>query len=459
MERGKLLVRDKSFYKLVFTLAVPVILQSMITIGVNMMDTMMLGSYGEVQLSASSLANEFINIFQILCMGMGGGAAVLTAQYWGRQDIHALKRVVALMLRLCIVIATAFALATWFFPDFLMGFYTQDAAIIDKGALYFRISALCYPLMGVALTLTIVLRSVRNVRLPLISSIVAFFVNIFFNWVFIFGHLGAPEMQIEGAALGTLIARLAECGIIGGYFLFADKKIGFRLRDLFVSCKAYTATFFKYSLPVIISDTLLALGNNMVAIIMGHIGASFVAANAIVSQTVRLSTVFNQGLSNASGIITGNTLGAGERDKAYRQGVTFFLLSIAIGVAAAGIILILCPIFIANFNITADTQAIAYELMAAVAVMVVFQTVQGVLTKGVLRGGGDTRFLMIADMLFLWLVSVPAGYLAGLVLHLPAFWIYIALKLDWAIKSIWCAFRLRSRKWIRVVEDPEEGAA
>lgn len=448
----KIFVRDKSFYKLILTLAIPVVLQNMITIGVNIMDTMMLGSYGEVQISGSSLANEFINIFQILCMGMGGGAAVLTAQYWGRGDVGSLKKVVTIMLRVGVAVAAAFALVTWIWPDVLMRLYTPDEAIIEKGVLYFRISAPCYLLMAVSLTLTIVLRSVHLVRLPLIAAIVSFVVNIFFNWVFIFGNLGAPEMQIEGAALGTLIARIAEFGIIVGYFLFADQRVGYRLRDLVAKCGDHVRVFFTYSLPVIVSDTLLALGNNMVAIIVGHIGASFVAANAIIAQTVKLSTVFNQGLSNAASIVTGNTLGKGERETAYRQGVSFTALSVLIGLAAAGILLAITPAIINSFNITQETRDIAFQLMMAVSVMVIFQTMQGVLTKGVLRGGGDTKFLMIADVAFLWLASVPLGYLAGLVWNWPPFWIYTALKIDWAIKSIWCLFRLKSKKWIRVVE-------
>jgi len=432
-------------------MAVPIVLQSLITIGVNLLDTLMLGSYGEIQLSASSLANEFINIFHILCMGMGYGAAVLTAQYWGSQDIPALKKVVTIMLRICLVLASLFTLVTVFLPEGLMRIYTTDEAIIEKGVLYFRISAPTYLMMGLSLTLTAILRSVREVKLPLISSIVAFFVNIFFNWVFIFGNLGAPEMQIEGAALGTLIARFVEVIMIGGYFLFTDKKIGYRMKDLFVSCKAYIPLYIKYSIPVLVSDALLAFGNNAVSMIMGRIGASFVAANAIVAQVTRMSTVFTQGVSNASSVITGNTLGAGDKDKTYRQGITFLCLSVIIGLFAGGIILAICPLIIGGFNITTETTTIAYQLMYAVAIMVVFQSVQSVLTKGVLRGGGDTRFLMVADVLFLWLASIPLGYLAGLVYHLSAFWIYVALKADWMIKSVWCTVRLVKGKWLKRV--------
>lgn len=449
---SRLFVKEKSFYKLILSIAVPVVLQNMITIGVNIMDTLMLGNYGEIQLSASSLANEFINIYHIMCMGMSMGAAVLTAQYYGAGNNPSLKKIVTIVLRMGLVIAAAFTVVTLLFPEELMRLYTPDEAVIEKGVLYFRISAVTYVLLGVSLILTNILRTVRQVRFPLVLSIVTFFVNVFFNWVFIYGRLGAPEMQIEGAALGTVIARLVECGSLVTYFFVFDKRIGYRIKDLFMKCGDHVRVYITYAIPVMVSDTLLALGNSAVSIIMGHIGASFVAANSIISQTVRLSTVFNQGLSSASSVITGNTLGKGERDKAYHQGVTFLCLSILIGLAAAVIILLISPLLVESFNITQETKDIAYQLMASVSVMMVFQTVQSVLTKGVLRGGGDTRFLMLADILFLWLASIPLGYLCGLVWHLSPFWIYAALKIDWVIKSVWCIFRLRSKKWIRVVQ-------
>ena len=449
---SRLFVKEKSFYKLILSIAVPVVLQNMITIGVNIMDTLMLGNYGEIQLSASSLANEFINIYHIMCMGMSMGAAVLTAQYYGAGNNPSLKKIVTIVLRMGLVIAAAFTVVTLLFPEELMRLYTPDEAVIEKGVLYFRISAVTYVLLGVSLILTNILRTVHQVRFPLVLSTVTFFVNVFFNWVFIYGRLGAPEMQIEGAALGTVIARLVECGSLVTYFFVFDKRIGYRIKDLFMKCGDHVRVYITYAIPVMVSDTLLALGNSAVSIIMGHIGASFVAANSIISQTVRLSTVFNQGLSSASSVITGNTLGKGERDKAYHQGVTFLCLSILIGLAAAVVILLISPLLVESFNITQETKDIAYQLMASVSVMMVFQTVQSVLTKGVLRGGGDTRFLMLADILFLWLASIPLGYLCGLVWHLSPFWIYAALKIDWVIKSVWCIFRLRSKKWIRVVQ-------
>ncbi|MBE5813924.1 MAG: MATE family efflux transporter [Clostridiales bacterium] len=445
---GRLFVKDKGFYRTVAVMALPVVLQNLITIAVNMLDTIMLGAYGEIQLSGSSLANEFISLYQILCLGIGGGAAVLTSQYWGAKDVPAVRRVVALMLRVSLGIALLFMVATLFIPETIMRIYADEQPVIEAGALYFRISAPTFLLTGIITPVTVVLRSVRQVRLPLIASIISFSSNLVLNYILIFGKLGLPEMQIAGAALATVLARIIEAGIILVYLLGLDKRIGMRFRHLFARCGDMLRPYLHYSVPVIISDFLLGLGNTAVSIVIGHLGSSFVSANAIISQTVRLSTVMNQGISNAGGVMTGNTLGRGDRDTAYRQGVTFLMLSVLMGLLAAVIILAVCPPVINAYNITQETKDIAFQLMYAIAIMVVFQATQSMLTKGVLRNGGDTRFLMVADIAFMWLVSIPLGWLAGYVWFLSPFWIYVFLKIDYIIKTVWCTIRLKRKTWM-----------
>jgi len=444
-----LFVRDRSFYRTVVKIAIPISLQSMITIGVNMMDNIMVGSLGETALSAVSLSNAFIHVFQIFCMGIGMGASVLTSRYWGMQDLTSLRKVVTIMLRLVLGIGGVFTLATILAPGLLMRIYTPEADIIAEGIRNYRWSIPCYYLLGFSLTCTIVLRSTGQVRLPLYSSIAAFFVNIFFNWVFIYGNLGAPRMGVAGAALGTLISRSVEFAVICGFFFLREERIRYRIRNLKDSCRGMLGTYLKVSFPVLVSDGLLALGNSAVAIVMGHIGSGFVSANAITTVTQQLSTVLITGMSNASAIITGHTLGEGDPDKAQRQGVTFLTLGVIVGVFAGGLIMIFSKTIIGLYNITPETQAIAEQLMLAVGFMVIFQAANSILTKGVLRGGGATRFLMVADILFLWVASIPRGAVAGLVWHLPAFWTYVLLRIEHVIKAFLCVYRLKSRKWIK----------
>ena len=231
---------SSNFYGKVFKLALPIAAQSMIVIGVNMLDTMMVGKLGDDPLSATSLANSFISVFQIFCMGLGMGASVLVSRYWGMKQSSAdrsqaddasiaLKQTVSLMLRLTIVLAFLFASATLFCPGLIMRSYTEDENIIALGIKYFNYSIPTYFFLGISLTSTIVLRSVGQVMYPLIVSIGAFFVNFSMNYILIFGKFGAPRMEIAGAALGTLIARIFEVVLILGYLLFYDKNIRFRI--------------------------------------------------------------------------------------------------------------------------------------------------------------------------------------------------------------------------------------
>ena len=449
--RMKWLVRDRAFYQTAAVLAAPVVLQNMITIMVNMLDTMMLGRYGEIQLSGSSLANSFVGIHQILCMGIGGGAAVLTAQYWGAENREAVRKTTVLMVRISMVFSLIFFLAALLLPREIMRIYTADSQVLDAGAVYLRIMAPTFFLTGLSQTLTIVLRSVREVRLPLINSVISFFSNLFFNWMLIFGRLGFPELQIRGATLATVIARLVETGVLLFYLFRMDQKIGLRLRHLKEKCGEYLPEYWRYSAPVVLSDFLLGLGNSAVSMIMGHMSASFVAANSIVAMVVRLSTVMNQGFANSGSIMTGNTLGEGDVERARRQGFTFLFLSVLLGLAASCIILLISPAVISAYQINEETRRIAFQLMKSVAVTVVFQGTQSMLTKGVLRGGGDTRFLVFGDIIFLWLLSIPLGYLSAFVWNLDPFWIYFFMKIDYIIKTVWCAFRMRGDKWIRKI--------
>lgn len=446
----KFFVRDKEFYKKAAAIALPISLQSVITIGVNLADTVMVGKLGETTLSATALANQFVSIFQICCMGLGMGATVLTARFWGMKDIPSLRKTITLMLRLCIGLALiVFTLPTAICPERIMRLYSDEAPVIAEGIRYLKWMIPCYLLQGLSLTSSIVLRSVGQVNIPLYSSIGAFFINIYFNYMFIFGKFGSPAYGIEGAGMGTLISRLFEFVIICGYLLVVDKKIHFRIKNLFDKCGDLLKTYITISMPVFISDTLLALGNSAVAMVMGRIGENFVSANSITVVTQQLSTVLIQGMSHASCIMTGHTLGEGDREKTMDQGWTFVSLSCILGLIGAVIILLVKNPIINFYDVTDETKALAQELMYSIAIIVVFQSMNSILTKGVLRGGGDTKFLMAGDILFLWVLSVPLGYLAGLVWHLDAFWIYFALKIDQVVKAVWCLFRLKSGKWIK----------
>ncbi len=446
----QLLVKgDKAFYRNILVISLPIVAQSLITMGVNATDTVMLGSFGEQQLSAASISNQFYSIFQIFCMGLGGGAAVMTARFWGSKNRAGIRKVVAIMLRIALVAAVGFTLLMCLAPGAVLRLYTTDTAIVGYGEAYYSFLSWTFLLQGISMTVAIVLRSVGRYNVPLIASASSFLLNIFFNWVFMFGKLGAPRLEIRGAAIGTLIARIVECSIILLYLLVKDKQISFRPKDLFASCGDVWQPYLKYSAPVIVSDIMLALGANFVAVIMMKIGTNFVAANAITNVTVQISTFFTLALANSASIIIGNTLGRGEKALAQVQGTTFLVISAVLGVLAAGLIQLLKPNILGLYAVQPETKQIAAALMDSVSLIVVFRTTSSVLTKGILRGGGDTRYMMVADVLFLWIGSIPLGSLAGLVWQASPFVIYFCLNIDLLIKTVWCTVRLFTGKWIK----------
>ena len=440
-----------SFIKKTVTLMLPVILQQLISIGINFMDNLMVGSFGETQIAAASFGNQFYGLFQFICMGLGSGAVVMSSQFWGRRELEPMRVAAAIALRVTVILCAAFTAFSVIFPQLIMRAFTNETDVITVGTPYMRLIGATFLLAGLSSTATYLLRSVGSVKVPLIGSAVAFFVNIFFNWVFIFGKFGAPRLEIIGAAVGTVIARVVEFAIIFGYYIFRDDRFAFRLKHFFLSGKSLHRQYVKYSVPVLISDFLLGLSLSLCSVIYGHVGEEITAANAIVNSMVQLLTVLNVGISGASAIVIGNTIGEGELERAKREGNSYVLFSVIIGLAVIPILLLLERPYIGLYSIAESTRAMTHSMFLINSLMMPFTTIAYVTSKGILRGGGDTRFLMVFDSILVWVFSLPLGALAGLVWHLTPFWIFFFLKLEFGAKGIICTIRFFSKKWIRVI--------
>ena len=457
----RLFVRDRDFYNKLLNIAVPVTFQSLVMFGVNATDTVMVGSLGEHSISGVALANQFTFLYLITCFGIAGGMGVLTAQFWGKKDSEAIGAGLSIILKIATGFGLAFLAAAAFAPGAVMGVYTTDALVITEGASYLRLLSIGYLFMGMTTMTASTLRTVGIVKLTLWTNCVALFLNIFFNWVFIFGNLGAPRMGAAGAALATTICRVVEFAIVMAFLLKADNRIRFRLHMLLHWEKDIFANYMKNGVQVIVSDIILGLGGSMISVVLGRMGAAVTSAASIANTIYQLTSVFLMGVSNASGVITGNTVGAGEFEKAKDYGKTFLLLGTLISLFAVAVIQIAKGVVFQQFqvggsvvqvfNVEDSTKRIADQLINTLSAITVFMTLSNMLTKGILRAGGDTKFLMVADVLFLWVVSVPLGFFTGLYLHWPPFAVFFFLKIDEVIKSVWCLFRFFSWKWIRNV--------
>lgn len=443
--------QENDFYKKMLAIAIPITLQNLITIGINMADTMMLGSLGEVALSASALANQFSFIFLVIHYGLSGGAGVLTGQFWGKGDKESIGKTLSMMFKISAIFCFGFFILGQFFPEQIMRIYTPDIDVIREGSKYLKILSFAFLVQGFSTIAIGILRTVGVVKLALLSTSISFFANIFLNWMFIFGNLGAPRLGAAGAAVGTLISRIIEFSIVITYLLFIDKKIQFKFKSLFKHDNEIFKDYIKHGTPVLISDFILVIGLNMLSVIMGRMGSEMVAANSINTVLQQFCTVFLMGVSNASGVIIGNTVGAKEYDKAQEYSKTFLGLAIMIGCISGILIFSLKNFMIGFYDVSGRTKEIAYQLMNTTALIVIFSSVGSTLTKGVLRAGGDTKFLMKADVLFLWLLAIPLGFIAGVVLNLPAGIVFFCLKIDEVIKALWCTKRLLLDKWIKNV--------
>ena len=444
-------LRDRGFYKKTLVLMLPVILQQLITIGVNFMDNLMIGGFGEVSIAAAAFSNQAYAFFQFICMGLGSGAVVMSSQFWGRKETAPMRVTAAMALRVTAAICAVFTLFSMVWPELMLRFFTNDEAVILRGAPYMRLIGATFLLSGLSSTATYLMRSVGKVRIPLIGSAVAFFLNIFFNWVFIFGKLGAPRLELLGAAVGTVIARVFEFLFVFGYFAVKEDSFGFRLRHFLLPGGVLRRQYVKFSLPVLFSDTLLGLSLTLVSVIYGHISAEISAANSIAGSLVRLTTVLNSGMSGASAIVIGNTIGEGDRALAKRQGNTYILLSFLFGLVIIPPLLALTEPYMRLYAIQPETAQIARTMLRITFYMLPLQMVAFVISKGILRGGGDTRFLLLADSSCVWFISLPLGALAGFVWHLSPGWVYFLLNVEFPLKGIVCFIRYCTGRWIKEI--------
>lgn len=444
------IITDREFYQKVMRIFIPVILQSCINQGVNMMDTIMVGSLGDVAISASSLANQFYSFFNCLCMGVSGAGLILTSQCWGASRKSAVLRIFDLLLQLTVIFGILFAVVSAAVPEKIMALYCDDTDVIREGTIYLRITSLVYIPHGISMVMANVMRSVGNARLGLYTSIFSFFVNIAGNYVLIFGKFGFPEMGLAGAAVGTLCARVAELIVCAVFVLKIDKILLYRPAGMLkLPRKNLVYEFFRLGIPVIIGDFLLALSANAVSMILGHMGKEFVSSYAIVQVIERMCTIASGGAASAAGIMTGHAIGAKQYEKAQSAGFTFLLVGCGIGLVGSLLILVLGEWSISLYAVGEKTVEIASSMMIANSIIVIFQIIQSVMGKGVLRGGGDSKFVMITDVVFQWCASIPLGYLVGIYFHMSPFIVLLAVRLDYIIKAIIYMFRLRSGKWIK----------
>ncbi len=445
------MVKDRGFYKHLAAIALPIALQNAINFGVQMMDTVMVGALGDTALSAANLAGQPYFIFMVFNFGLASGGSVLIAQYWGKGNVDVVRRVIGMSMRFITITAVLFTAVCVGFPTQIMSLFSTEAEVIARGADYLRVVAFSYIFNGIAACYMMSLRAVENVKLSTMVYSISFFVNIFFNYAFIFGKFGMPELGVVGAAVGTVIARFSECLIVLIYMHFFEKKVGFRIKDMFRWESQLLPDYIRHGLPVIGSELVWSLGSVTQAAIIGRIGSSFVAANSIASVMQQLAMVAMFGLGNAAAVIMGKTIGEGRIEEAKKRGKTMLVLALGVGIAACAIVLLLRNHMVQLYNVSDEVKTLAVQIMGVMGFLIIFGSLEIVSVVGVLRGGGDTKFGFAVDAGCTWLIGVPMGFLAGFVWKLPVLMVYLCLRSDIPVRVTLCLTRIFREKYIKNV--------
>lgn len=446
-----IITRDKRFYRLLFSIALPIAVQNLITFMVSMVDTLMVGDLGEIQLSAVSIANNLFFVLTILMFGLAGESNIMISQYWGKGNVKTIHKILAIMYRVCLLITGIFIFIALFLPKYFMGIFTTDKAVIDFGASYLRIVCIGYLFYSITNCTIMMLRSVKTVSISIIVYTASLVVNSILNWIFIFGNLGAPELGIRGAAIATVCARITEFSIVLVFMFIYERKIGLKIEHLLKLDKEILKDYVGLCTPVLCNELLWAIGASMISVIVGRMGTEVVAANSINGVAHQFVTVFIFGMSNATAVIIGNTIGEGKKEKAKEYAYSIGIFSVVMGCISGLMILLIKPFVVNFYNVSYSTKLIAMEIMTVTSGIIVFQSLASNFMMGVLRGGGDAKFVLINDLIFMWLVAIPGGFFVAFVLELPVALVFLVIKCDEILKSLTSVYRVISGKWVNDV--------
>lgn len=460
--------RGRGFYKEVALLALPLLIQNLITNSMGLLDTVMVGTLGELPLAAVALANIPCFVATFVIFGIQSGSSVLISQNWGKGDVDAINRVLGMGLYSASAVMLAFALVACFLPRQFMSLFGNDGGVVELSARYIQIVGFSYFADSFVQIYIAAHRSMENPRLGMYILGVTVVSNTFLNWMFIFGKLGAPALGVTGAALATLLSRCLGLGLALAHFLAllfrgprragtgGERRFRPDLTALLRPGTVMAGQFFRCAAPVVFNETTWGLGTALYATIMGHMEGSqeILAAYAIAGNIERICTVAIFALAGTSAVIVGREIGAGkDRRTVYEVGACLNLLTALTGAVLSAVLLAALHLAIIPYLYPVFDLSPASAAIATVMLTVIFatQTLRGFNTTnivGVLRGGGDVKAATVIDSAPLWCVSLPLAALAGLVFRLGILWVYLAIVTEGLVKLTLGLSRFRSGLWI-----------
>lgn len=439
---------SSSFNKDILRLAVPIVLQNIVTTAVNSADVIMLGFVGQNALSAGSLANQVMFILNLVYTGISSGVIMLAAQYWGKKDTKTIEHIMGIGMQLSMFISSMFFIMAFFFPHILMRIFTNDINLITSGIPYLRMVSFSYLFMSFSQVYLCAMRSIERVHFSTVTNAVALILNIIFNAVFIFGLFGAPKLGILGVALATVIARGVEFAICV-IDNFIPKAIHFHIKNILEVNKILFFDFMKYSLPAFGNEIVWGVAFSMYSVIMGHLDSDIVAANAVVVVARNLGTVACFGIADAGAIILGKSIGSGNTDTIKSDSSHFVKITSMSAVVGGIVIFLLRPVFFTMADLTPTAQSYLSIMLFINMYYIVGQAFNTAMICGVFRSGGDSKWGFFCDIVDMWCYSVPLGFISAFVLKLPPMWVYFLICTDEFVKIPFVYKHYKSYKWLK----------
>lgn len=443
-------LKDKEFLKGMLAIAIPVSLQNLISSSLNMIDTLMISSLGQANIAAVGLANQVFFLYILLTFGINSGSSIFIAQYWGKEDIPSIKKVMGLALTISTIAGAIFTFIALVIPEFIMGLFIDELEVIQLGASYLRIVGLSYIITAISFAFSIALRTTGRPRVPLKVSIISFLVNTGLNYIFIFGKLGMPAMGIRGAALGTLVARIVEILLIV-YAIYGTRNIlAASFSELMSWKKDFVKRYIDTIYPVILTEGFWALGQVMYTAAYARIGEEATAAIQLTNTIQNIFFVVVRGLANACGVMVGSKVGAGEEDTAYEYAIRFIILSSVSGLVL-GVLMALGPdIPLSLFRgLDPGLYAVSRRLLVFMGLTFVIRVYNTIAIVGVMRAGGDTKVAMKIDLSTVWFIGVPLAFMGATIFKLPVEYVFLLVTMEEVVKAILGIPIIKSGKWIK----------
>ena len=443
------ITKDKSFYRQFFSLLVFIALQNLIVYSVNLADNIMLGRWSEEALSGVALANQVQFLLQMIVSAVGEGVVVLASQYWGKRDLRPIPFINGVGLNVALAVGGLFMLAGLIVPEPILRLLSTEQAILDEGVKYMRIVCFSYLFYSASTVLLATMRSVENVHIGMEVSVMALVVNICLNYCLIFGKFGMPALGVQGAALATTIARACELIVAAFYTLRIDKKLRLKARQLFRTEKSLAKDYVRVATPVILSGLSWGIAQFIQTSILGHLGGAAVAANSIAVSLFSVIMVVSYGSGSASAVFIGKVVGSGDHSRIKEYVVTLQCLFLGFGLITGGALFLLKEPIISFYNVAEGTRDLARQFLTVLSITSIGSCYQAPCLTGIVRGGGNTKFVFYNDLVFQWGMVITFSLLAAYVWHLPPVWVFFFLKSDQLVKCIVAVFEVNSYRWIK----------